>query len=152
EFLEANAAFERHTGLRDVVGRCMRTLAPTHEKYWFEIYGRVARTGESVRFENHAAALEERWFDVFAFRVDAPEANRVAILFTDITARKRAALELERVLQAEREANALLDALGSCAPVGLAFLDRELRFQRVNPVLAEMNGLSVEAHLGKRPS
>ena len=32
-----------------------------------------------------------RWYDVYAFRVDRPEDRRVAILFNDITERKRAA-------------------------------------------------------------
>jgi serine phosphatase RsbU (regulator of sigma subunit) len=47
---------------------------------------------------------------------------------------------------------ALLDALFAEAPLGLAFCDRELRFRRINPELAAMNGLPVEAHLGHRPS
>src|SRR6478672_6015848 len=44
-YLEANPAFERETGLRDVVGRTMRELAPGHEHQWFEVYGEVARSG-----------------------------------------------------------------------------------------------------------
>src|SRR5579883_1328649 len=47
---------------------------------------------------------------------------------------------------------ALLDTWFRNAPIGLAFLDRELRFRRINAVLAEINGLSPEAHLGKRVS
>jgi PAS domain S-box-containing protein len=43
----------------------------------------------------------------------------------------------------------LLDTLLTYAPVGFAFLDRELRFVRVNEQLAEINGCSVEAHLGR---
>ena len=34
--------------------------------------------------------------------------------------------------------------------MGLALLDRELRFVWVNRALAEMNGLSVEQHVGRR--
>ena len=45
------------TGLHDVVGCRMRDLAPAHEAHWFEIYGQVALTGVSVRFEHEAAAL-----------------------------------------------------------------------------------------------
>jgi len=48
-------------------------------------------------------------------------------------------------------AHALLDAVYASAPVGLGFWDRELRFVRVNARLAEMNGLSPEAHIGKTP-
>jgi PAS domain S-box-containing protein len=44
---------------------------------------------------------------------------------------------------------ALLDALYAQAPVGLAFLDPELRYRRVNAALAAINGRSVEDHIGR---
>jgi two-component sensor histidine kinase len=87
-FLDTNRSFEAQTGLKDAVGQTMRTLRPEHEAHWFEIYGQVALTGEAVRFENRAAALA-RWFDVYAFRVGAPEQHWVAILFSDITSERR---------------------------------------------------------------
>jgi PAS domain S-box-containing protein len=43
-----------------------------------------------------------------------------------------------------------LDALYARAPLGLGLIDRELRFLRVNPALAEMNGFSPEQHVGKK--
>ncbi|MFQ4138950.1 PAS domain S-box protein [Nodosilinea sp. PGN35] len=42
-----------------------------------------------------------------------------------------------------------IETIYQSAPIGLGVLDRELRFVRVNQRLAEMNGLSVEAHLGR---
>ena len=42
-----------------------------------------------MRFQQTAAALG-RYYDVYAFRVGTPEQRRVAILFNDVTARKRA--------------------------------------------------------------
>ncbi len=60
----------------------------------------------------------------------------------DITERKT----LEREI-ALREAR--LNAFFSCAPVGLTILDKELRFLQINELLAEINGISVEEHLGK---
>lgn len=88
-FLETNASFVRQTGLADAVGRTMRELAPDHEQHWFDIYGRIARTGEPERFEQRADALGH-WYDVYAFRVGEPEEHQVAILFNDIADRKRA--------------------------------------------------------------
>ena len=76
----------------------MRDLAPDHEAHWFEIYGKVALTGEPARFENEAKALN-RWFDVWAFRVGGPESRKVAILFSDITERKQAESALQTTLQ-----------------------------------------------------
>lgn len=45
--------------------------------------------------------------------------------------------------------HSVLDALFDHAPIGFAFLDRELRYVRVNQKLAEMNGVSIEAHVGR---
>ena len=67
----------------------MRELAPKHEEHWFEIYGKIALTGEPARFENEAQALN-RWYDVNAYRVGKPENRQVAIIFNDITERKHA--------------------------------------------------------------
>ncbi|MGO9968869.1 MAG: PAS domain S-box protein [Bryobacteraceae bacterium] len=88
-FLEVNPAFEARTGLKEARGRLMRELAPDHEAHWFELYGQVALTGQPTRFVNEARALN-RWFDVSAYRIGGPESRRVAILFNDITERKRA--------------------------------------------------------------
>jgi two-component sensor histidine kinase len=87
-FLEVNASFEAQTGLVDAVGRTMRSLRSHHEEHWFDIYGRVALTGEATRFQKPAVALD-RWYDVYAFRVGEPEQRMVAILFSDISDRKR---------------------------------------------------------------
>ena len=67
----------------------MRELAPAHEAHWFETYGKIALTGEAGHFVNEARALD-RWYDVYAYRVGAPESRQVAILFNDITAHKQA--------------------------------------------------------------
>ncbi len=47
------------------------------------------------------------------------------------------------------DTSALQSLFDSDLPLGLAVLDRELRYCRVNGVLAEANGLSVEQHLGR---
>ena len=45
---------------------------------------------------------------------------------------------------------ALLDTLLQTAPVGLGYVDRDLRFVVVNEMLAAMNGVSVADHAGRR--
>ncbi len=45
----------------------------------------------------------------------------------------------------------ILDAVFSDAPVGIGIWDRDLKFVKINPLLAEMNGLPPEAHIGKTP-
>ncbi len=97
-FLETNSAFETQTGLLNVQGKRMRELAPEHEAHWFELYGKVALTGEPARFVNEAKALN-RWYDVSAYRVDGADSCKVAILFNDITNAKLA----EKVLTESNE-------------------------------------------------
>lgn len=104
-FLEINSAFEGQTGLHDAEGKCVRELVPDLEAHWFDIYGRVALTGEPVRFINHAQAMESRWFDVYAFRVGDTDSRRVGILFRDITARRNAE---ERDAESRRTLSLLL--------------------------------------------
>jgi PAS domain S-box-containing protein len=43
-----------------------------------------------------------------------------------------------------------LRAIYDNAPIGLAVLDKELRFKSVNVLLAKANGLSISEHIGKR--
>jgi PAS domain S-box-containing protein len=88
-FLEVNPSFEKQTGIQGPQGRRMREIAPAHEEHWFEIFGKIALTGEPVRFENPASQLN-RWYDVYAFRVGQPQERKVAVLFNDITERKQA--------------------------------------------------------------
>ena len=88
-FVEANPAFERQTGLVGVVGRTARELVANLEPDWFELYARVALTGEPMRFENGSDSMN-CWFDVHALRVGDPQLRRVAILFNDISERRAA--------------------------------------------------------------
>jgi len=104
-FLRMNPAFERQTGFVNAAGRTARELVPEHEEFWYEVFGRIARTGEAMRFEHEAAALG-RYYDVYAFRVDELEKNRVAVIFKDVLARKRAEEEQERLRSLEASARA----------------------------------------------
>jgi signal transduction histidine kinase len=87
-YLEINPAFTQHTGLRDVVGKRAREVTPDLEEEWFETYGRVAATGEAVRFVSQSRNLGGRWFDAYAFHLDGMASHQVAVLFRDITASK----------------------------------------------------------------
>ncbi|MDP4006425.1 PAS domain-containing protein [Methylobacterium sp. NEAU K] len=140
-YLEVNPAFERQTGLRDVVGKWMRDLAPDHEQHWFDIYGRVARTGEPARFEEAAASLG-RWYDVHAYRVDGPVRNRVAILFNDITDRRRSELALRA---REAELRLVADAM----PVLIAVIDSKGIYQFANAAYETWTGRSPADVVGR---
>jgi C4-dicarboxylate-specific signal transduction histidine kinase len=95
----------------------MREIAPQHEEHWFDLYGRIALTGEPMRFENEAKQLG-RWYDVYAFRVEDPKRRRVGILFNDITERKRAEAEARDSERRFCEVQAELAHAGRVATMG----------------------------------
>jgi DNA-binding response OmpR family regulator len=66
-FLEVNPAFVAMTDLESPIGHTVRELVPDLQEFWVETYGKVALTGESVRFERQALPTE-RWFDVYCAR------------------------------------------------------------------------------------
>jgi PAS domain S-box-containing protein len=60
----------------------------------------------------------------------------------DVTQRREAESTIRRQL-------AEIETIYRSTPIGLAVLDTNLRFVRINERLAEMNGLPVEAHIGR---
>lgn len=64
---------------------------------------------------------------------------------------ERARAEAESARAESERVRSLLDGLVDNAPLGIAVLDRDLRFQRINATLAEANGLPAEAHIGRTP-
>ena len=139
-FLEANPAFVQQTGLSDALGRTIRELAPAHESHWFETYGRVAVTGEPTRFEAPAEALG-RWFDVNAFRVGEPSERLVAVLFSDITERKRAESERERLLaELEVERARLAQVFRRAPSFIVAFRGADQVYEFVNEAYYQLVG------------
>ncbi len=139
-FVEINPAFVQQTGLEGAAGRRMRELAPAHEEHWFEIYGKVALTGEPVRFEAPADSLH-RWFDVYALRVGRPEERKVAILFTDVTEAKAAERERERLLRALEVERARLSEVFRRAPSFIVTMrGPELRYEFVNEAYYQLIG------------
>jgi PAS domain S-box-containing protein len=59
------------------------------------------------------------------------------------------AIDNARLFGAAERSLAQLDALFTTVPVGIAFLDAQMRYLRINDALAAINGRPVEAHLGQ---
>ncbi len=142
-FLETNPAFEKQSGLETVVGRRMREFAPQMEEFWFEAYGQIAVSGKPSRFENFSERLA-RWFEVYAFRIGDETSRNVAVIFKDISERKRSE---EKLRQSE---NFVRSTLNSLIP-SIAILDRSgviievnsnwTRFGAKNQCLEHNNGI-----------
>jgi PAS domain S-box-containing protein len=71
-----------------------------------------------------------------------------AAIGSDLVALARSAA-LEQARQQQAETLATLETLLANAPIGFAFFDREHRYVRLNETLAAINGLPIEAHLGR---
>ena len=80
--------------------------------------------------------------DVTLLRDEEGQPRGYAVITRDITERKQHREEIEH-----REQQ--LNAFFSNAPVGLAIVDRELHFQRINVPFAQLNGLDARHQVGK---
>jgi signal transduction histidine kinase/ActR/RegA family two-component response regulator len=141
-FIEISPSFERQTGIRNGAGRWMRDIAPDQDEHWFEIYGRVALTGEPTRFDSYSTPLE-RWWNVYAFRIQDPALRRIAVLFHDITEKKRAE---EALRKSEERLRTLFASMNEAFAVAEAVVDGsgqvvDYRFIEVNPAFIHQFGL-----------
>ena len=94
--IEANPAYAQHAGIPNVVGQKLREMVPDEADGWAELYGGVLRTGVPIRFERELVATG-RHLELAAFRIEPASRRQVAVLFQDITARKRAEAALQHL-------------------------------------------------------
>jgi PAS domain S-box-containing protein len=95
-YLSVNPAFEKLTGLRDVLGKRVTEVIPAIRDETPELlptYGAVARTGEPAEFEIEFTPLG-LWLHVSASR---PEPDHFVAVFHDVTARKLAEFQAARM-------------------------------------------------------
>ena len=107
--IEANAAFERQTGLKliDLIGKTIKEALPGIEESWVQTYCKVALTGVPVHFENYNNNTQ-RYYDVYSFSATK---DRFASLFVDITERKKMAQELSISLEDSQRRESEISAL-----------------------------------------
>ena len=94
-YLDVNDAFEKLTGLRDVVGKKVSGVIPGIRKSnpeLFHIYSRVALTGTPEKFETYVEPLGI-WFSVAVY---SPGKEYFIAVFDNITERKLAEEELAK--------------------------------------------------------
>lgn len=140
-YVGVNPSFTAQTSLKDVLGKTLRQVFPDEFEERIRIYDAVIRTGEPIRVQREFGGYG-RMLELYAFRLGDEAQRRVAINFQDITERKQA--EALTACQA-----AELASLYATAPVGLFMFDTNLRFVRINQVMANLNGLPAEQHIGR---
>ncbi|WP_200960784.1 PAS domain S-box protein [Rhizobium sp. Root708] len=135
-----NPQFERLTGIPagEAVGRTARELVKELDPVWIETYDRVVRTGEPMRFEREEPAFG-RWFEVQAYPLAG---DRFAILYDDITERKRAEAALR---DSEARLRGVLDAMAE----GFAIFDAEFTIRDVNQETLRLDGRTREELIGR---
>ena len=95
-YLHVNDAFERLTGLKNVVGRRVTEVIPgirDTDAELFEIYGRVASSGQPEKFERYVQALK-MWFSISVY---CPGPEHFVAVFDVVTARKEAEEQLRQL-------------------------------------------------------
>ena len=105
--IEANPAYALHAGIPNVVGQKLREMVGQEADDWVGRYGGVLRSGQPIRFERELEATG-RYLELAAFRIEPPSRKQVAVLFQDITARRRAEKALR---ESEEQFRALSQAM-----------------------------------------
>lgn len=90
EFLDANASFERMTGLKlnEIIGKTVKQVIPGIEKDsfdWIKTYGKIAINGGELEFEQYSDSLK-KYYKVYAY---SPEKYYFITTFIDITSLKQ---------------------------------------------------------------
>lgn len=150
-FVRANEEYARTVGrsVDELLSLSMRDVIPNSARNGaVELASRVIETGEPI--------LETELRRVIS---DQPELNRIWLVNVHPVFRDGSVAGAMAVLQnvtsmrqAEEAAEERLRELESIygnSPVGLSSLDSELRYLRVNQMLADINGLSIEQMVGK---
>jgi PAS domain S-box-containing protein len=96
-YLEVNRAFEELTGLKNVRGRKVSEVIPGIQESnseLFDVYSRVALTGEPERFETQIEALDI-WLSISVYSTGK---EYFVAVFENITGRKRAEEQIKKAL------------------------------------------------------
>lgn len=93
-FLDANESYQKLTGV-DPRGKTVRAAFPGIENDpfdWIATFGRVAKTGEEIRFETYLQ-VNDRWYDCVGYQY---KPDHFVAAFIEVTERKRAEQEVAR--------------------------------------------------------
>lgn len=134
--LDANPAFERHTGLRvqDVIGK---TASQAYGRVpYFKQYAQVATSGQPSQFETYYSPLGK----TFSISVVSPGPDQFATIFRDISEK----VQSEKAL---RESRAQLEAIFDLAPIGIATVRIDGACVMVNRALTRIFGYTIEEEM-----
>lgn len=175
-YIEVNSAFEKLTGLSDVVGKKVSEVNPAIHKSNPELlqtYGRVALTGQTERFETYIPSLDY----YLSITVYSKEGGYFTAVFDNITERRRAKEALlkkseellasnERLTSQDEELRQMIDNLSQSeqalresgqkyrtlvenSGTGIIIIDRQGTYLLVNKRAADLMGVPQDEIIGK---
>jgi len=118
------------------------------EKFERVLADDVAASAEDCFEAADGSVRRIRW-QASPWRGDDGAVCGTVVFAEDVTLRRQPENTLRECEAGAREQLEELGWIYQNAPVGLCSVDRDLRFRRVNPWLAEITGLPVEAHIGR---
>ncbi|MGM0462805.1 MAG: PAS domain S-box protein, partial [Fibrobacterota bacterium] len=139
-FLDANSSYLTLTGV-DPRGKCATEAFPGIENDpfdWIGTFGRVAKTGEEIHFEQYLQS-NNRWYNCVAYQV---KEDYFVAAFMEITERKKAE-------QALREQHDFTESLIETAQTIILVLDKQGRIVRFNPYMETLTGYTLDEVQGK---
>ncbi len=129
-----------------------QVLHPDDLPRFLELWSRSLATGEpygmDCRFRRHDRVW--RWHRIRGFPLRNAEGRIISWLgcSIDIQESRSAVERAEDERRESEQMRAALDTFFDAVPAGMALFDDKLRYLRINRTLAQINGLSVEAHVG----
>ena len=140
-YLEVNKAFEKLTGLKQVVGKPISEILPNHKNEnpsLFNMYERVTQTGISEKIETFVTDLGI-WFSISVY---SSEKNEFLVIFDNITERKKSQ---ESLLFNEAKFRGLFTQ----SHVGTAIVGLDKCFVKINKAFCDFLGYPEKEILGK---
>ena len=148
-FMLANPMSERmlFRTVDEMVGNTLLALFPGNiESGLFDGYVAVTETGEPMEVETYYRDERlEFWLNVSAVRVG----DGVAITFTDISARQRAAMEREARSRELARQKAFAERIIENSTTGICYLDRDLVYRVANPIYCAFLQMPREQIVGR---
>lgn len=108
-FLFVNPAYERQTGLKanNIVGKRKKEAAPAAEKRWYDCAIQATKTGKTLSYQYYNPKVNGYYDTQF---IPIPP-NQIAVLFKDITERKKAEVENRTIFEFLKVANVTTNTL-----------------------------------------
>lgn len=117
----------------------------------FEKWARqVLETGKPVEHEFTVEEDRESYVvRVLPYRAVDESIDGIVIVFADVSKIRYAQAELARNVGIARQQTSEIETLYKTAPVGMALIDRNRRYLKINQQFADLNGQLVEDHIGR---